>query len=82
MNNLILVNGEVKKKNTPDVIREAKDELNASTSVFSSGLELNCHKNTNHELQFNKTIEQSLPYAKRERERDDISMFLTFSQLI
>lgn len=53
MNNLILVNGEVKKKNTPDVIREAKDELNASTSVFSSGLELNCHKNTNYEFQQN-----------------------------
>ena len=29
--NLILVNREVKKNNEPDVIREAKDELNVST---------------------------------------------------
>lgn len=46
--NLNVVNGEAKKKKKrPDVIREANDELNVSTSVFSSGLELNCHQNTN-----------------------------------
>jgi len=55
----------------PDVIREAKDELNASTSVFSSGLVLNCSKNTNKDFSTNSNInikKKSTLCKERERQ--------------
>lgn len=78
--NLILVYREFKKNNEPDVIREAKYELNVSTSVFFSGFELNCQYNTKKELQH--TV-KNLPCGKWERMGDNMDVLTyKYSHLI